>query len=94
MRAIVLKEFQELRRDRRTLALLIVMPLLLLVIFGYAANFTVDHLSVAVYGSEATTGGRGKDAGTMGLWASRRAGSGKGRPGGASRGVGIGSHRA
>ncbi|MGN6203488.1 ABC transporter permease [Humibacter sp.] len=55
MRAIVLKEFQELRRDRRTLALLIVMPLLLLVIFGYAANFTVDHLSVAVYGSQATT---------------------------------------
>jgi ABC-2 type transport system permease protein len=53
MRAIVLKEFQELRRDRRTLALLIVMPLLLLIIFGYAANFTVEHLSVAVYGSSA-----------------------------------------
>jgi ABC-2 type transport system permease protein len=55
MRAIVLKEFQELRRDRRTLALLVVMPLLLLVIFGYAANFTVDHLSVAVYGDQATS---------------------------------------
>lgn len=55
MRAIMLKEFQELRRDRRTLALLIVMPLLLLIIFGYAANFTVDHLSVAVYGSDAKT---------------------------------------
>ncbi|GAA4342924.1 ABC transporter permease [Microbacterium rhizosphaerae] len=53
MRAIMLKEFQELRRDRRTLALLIVMPLLLLIIFGYAANFTVDNLSVAVYGSGA-----------------------------------------
>lgn len=55
MRAIVLKEFQELRRDRRTLALLIVMPLLLLIIFGYAANFTVDRLTVAVYGSNATS---------------------------------------
>ena len=55
MRAIVLKEFQELRRDRRTLALLIVMPLLLLIIFGYAANFTVDRLSVAVYGNNATS---------------------------------------
>ena len=53
MRAIMLKEFQELRRDRRTLALLIVMPLLLLIIFGYAANFTVDNLSVAVYGASA-----------------------------------------
>jgi ABC-2 type transport system permease protein len=50
MRAIVLKEFQELRRDRRTLVLLIAMPLLLLVIFGYAANFTISHLEVAVYG--------------------------------------------
>ncbi|HWT32165.1 MAG TPA: ABC transporter permease [Microbacterium sp.] len=55
MRAIMLKEFQELRRDRRTLALLIVMPLVLLIIFGYAANFTVDHLTVAVYGSDAKT---------------------------------------
>jgi ABC-2 type transport system permease protein len=53
MRAIMVKEFQELRRDRRTLALLIVMPLVLLIIFGYAANFTVDHLTVAVYGSSA-----------------------------------------
>jgi ABC-2 type transport system permease protein len=49
----MLKEFQELRRDRRTLALLIVMPLLLLIIFGYAANFTVEHLTVAVYGQSA-----------------------------------------
>ncbi|MDL9978883.1 ABC transporter permease [Microbacterium sp. ASV49] len=54
MRAIMLKEFQELRRDRRTLALLIVMPLVLLIIFGYAANFTVDNLTVAVYGPSAS----------------------------------------
>lgn len=53
MRAVFLKEFQELRRDRRTLALLIVMPLLLLIIFGYAANFTVDTFKVGIYGSNA-----------------------------------------
>ncbi|WP_395244422.1 ABC transporter permease [Agromyces sp. MMS24-K17] len=53
MRAVMLKEFQELRRDRRTVALLVVMPLLLLVIFGYAANFTVEHLTVTVVGSAA-----------------------------------------
>jgi ABC-2 type transport system permease protein len=29
------------------------MPLLLLIIFGYAANFTVDNLTVAVYGASA-----------------------------------------
>jgi ABC-2 type transport system permease protein len=54
MRAVFLKEFQELRRDRLTLAMLVVLPLLLLVIFGYAANFTVDTLRVSVDGSEAS----------------------------------------
>lgn len=54
MRAVFLKEFQELRRDRLTLAMLIVMPLLLLVIFGYAANFTVDTLRVTAVGSQAS----------------------------------------
>jgi len=53
MRAVFLKEFQELRRDRRTLGMLIVMPLLLLVIFGYAANFTVDTFTLSIYGSAA-----------------------------------------
>lgn len=52
MRAVMLKEFQELRRDRRTLAMLIVLPLLLLIIFGYAANFNVEHLTVTVVGSD------------------------------------------
>lgn len=55
MRAVFVKEFQELRRDRLTLAMLVVMPLLLLVIFGYAANFTVDTLRVGVVGSQAST---------------------------------------
>lgn len=53
MRAMVQKEFRELRRDRRTLAMLVLMPVLLLVIFGYAANFTVDTLSVHVAGPRA-----------------------------------------
>ena len=33
MKAMIVKEFRELVRDRRTLGLLIMMPLLLLVIF-------------------------------------------------------------
>ncbi|WP_353808647.1 ABC transporter permease [Agromyces sp. SYSU T00194] len=53
MRAVFLKEFQELRRDRRTLGMLVVMPLLLLVIFGYAANFTVDEFDTVIVGSDA-----------------------------------------
>jgi len=53
MRAMIVKEFRELRRDRRTLAMLIAMPLLLLVIFGYAANFYVSSVKAAVVGPQA-----------------------------------------
>ena len=52
VRAMVVKEFRELMRDRRTLAMLIVMPLLLLVIFGYAANFYVSSVKTAVLGPD------------------------------------------
>ncbi len=55
MRALIVKEFRELARDRRTLAMLIVLPVLLLVIFGYAANFSIDRISVIVVGPEATS---------------------------------------
>ena len=50
MRAMILKEFRELRRDRRTMAMLIALPIVLLVIFGYAANFTIDELTTAIVG--------------------------------------------
>ena len=54
MRAMIIKEFRELRRDRRTLGMLIGLPLLLLVIFGYAANFYVGSVKAAVVGPQAT----------------------------------------
>src|SRR5919106_1727907 len=50
MWAMVVKEFRQLRRDRRTVALLIVMPLLQLVVFGYAASFDVSEVPTAVLG--------------------------------------------
>ncbi len=53
MRAMILKEFRELRRDRRTMAMLVIMPIVLLTIFGYAANFSVDEISTAVVGDSA-----------------------------------------
>lgn len=54
MRAMIVKEFRELRRDRRTLAMLVGMPVLLLVIFGYAADFTVSSLSTGIVGPHAS----------------------------------------
>ena len=50
---MIIKEFRELRRDKRTLGMLIAMPLLLLVIFGYAANFYVSSVKAAVVGPQA-----------------------------------------
>ncbi len=48
--AMVTKEFRELRRDRRTVALMIVLPVVLLVVFGYAANFKVSDIPAVVVG--------------------------------------------
>ncbi|HWJ84962.1 MAG TPA: ABC transporter permease [Cellulomonas sp.] len=53
MKAMIVKEFRELVRDRRTLAMLVFLPLLLLVIFGYAANFYVSSVDAAVVGPQA-----------------------------------------
>jgi ABC-2 type transport system permease protein len=50
MWAIFVKELRQLRRDRRSLALMIVMPLTLLVVFGYAASFDVASVQTAVVG--------------------------------------------
>ena len=54
MLAMVLKEFRELRRDRRTVAMLVVLPVMLLVVFGYAANFSVHDIPTVVVGPGAS----------------------------------------
>jgi ABC-2 type transport system permease protein len=48
MWAMIVKEFRQVRRDRRTLAMMIVMPVVLLVVFGYAASFDVTTIPTAV----------------------------------------------
>ncbi len=50
--SMVRKEFIEIRRDRRTLALIVAVPVILLVIFGYAANFEVRHISAELAGHD------------------------------------------
>ena len=53
MWAMIVKEFRQLRRDHRTLALMIVQPIILLVVFGYAASFDVDTAPTLVVGPQA-----------------------------------------
>lgn len=50
MRAIAVKEFRELRRDRRTLAMLFLLPFLFLVVFGYAASFDIRDVPTVIVG--------------------------------------------
>jgi ABC-2 type transport system permease protein len=53
MWAMIVKEFRQLRRDRRTLAMMIVMPVILLIVFGYAASFDVSRIPTVVAGPRA-----------------------------------------
>jgi len=56
--AMVLKEFLQLRRDRITFATMITIPLLQLVLFGYAINTTPRDLPTAVLVQETSDVGR------------------------------------
>jgi ABC-2 type transport system permease protein len=58
MWAMIVKEFRQLRRDRRTLAMMIAMPIVLLVVLGYAATFDVKSVSVVIAGPQAAAVGR------------------------------------
>jgi ABC-2 type transport system permease protein len=46
--AVTVKEFTQLRRDRITYAMILVMPLMQLLLFGYAINTDPRHLPAAV----------------------------------------------
>lgn len=47
--AIAKKEFKQLKRDTRMLFIVFFFPVVLLAIFGYAINFDVKHIKIAVY---------------------------------------------
>src|SRR5579884_125653 len=46
--SIIRKEFIQIRRDRRTLAIILVMPAIQLLLFGYGVNTIVDHIPTVV----------------------------------------------
>ncbi|MEI7804768.1 MAG: ABC transporter permease [Hyphomicrobiales bacterium] len=56
--AMVLKEFLQLRRDRVTLATMVTVPLMQLLLFGYAINTTPRDLPTAVLLQEHSDVGR------------------------------------
>src|SRR5476651_1288323 len=52
--AIAKKEFIQISRDRRTLMLLLIMPIMQLMIYGYGINTDVKHLPTYVYDQDRT----------------------------------------
>ena len=46
--AVLAKEFTQLRRDRLTYAMILVLPVVQLLLFGYAINDMPRHLPTAV----------------------------------------------
>ena len=50
--AIIGKEFIQMRRDRLTFVMMVGIPLLQLVLFGYAINSDPKHLPTAVYSAD------------------------------------------
>lgn len=48
LKPVVRKEFIQMRRDPISLTLLLILPAFILIMFGYALNFDVKHLSLAV----------------------------------------------
>lgn len=48
LKAIIKKEFIQLRRDRATLGMIVMLPIVQLLLFGYAINTDPKHLPTAV----------------------------------------------
>ena len=64
--ALVKKEFIQIRRDRRTLGISLIVPVLWLVLFGYAATFDVKNIPVAVQDEAANARSKELVAGLQG----------------------------
>jgi ABC-2 type transport system permease protein len=56
--SIAWKELRQLRRDRLTLAMMVVLPILQLLLFGYAINTDVRHMPTVVWDQDATAQSR------------------------------------
>src|SRR5579862_8896007 len=50
--AIVVKEFIQMRRDRLTFGMMVGIPMIQLILFGYAINSNPKHLPTAVFAAD------------------------------------------
>ena len=57
-RAMVRKELRQIMRDRRTLLILVFVPALFLLLYGYALNFDIRNIDLAVEDQDGSTASR------------------------------------
>jgi ABC-2 type transport system permease protein len=57
-RAMVRKELRQIMRDRRTLLILVFVPALFLLLYGYALNFDIRNIALAVDDRDGSTASR------------------------------------
>lgn len=50
--AVIKKEFYQIKRDKRTIAIILLMPVMELLLFGYAASTSVDHIPTVVFNND------------------------------------------
>ena len=58
IRPIIRKEFRQIVRDKRSLGVLLVVPAVMLILFGYALNYDVKHVPLAIYDQDNSTTSR------------------------------------
>lgn len=56
--AVIKKEFYQIKRDKRTIAIILLMPIMELLLFGYAASTSVDHITTVVFNNDIGTESR------------------------------------
>ncbi|WP_026882488.1 ABC transporter permease [Clostridium akagii] len=56
--SIVKKEFIQIKRDRASLIIAVMMPILMMILFGYAVNTELDNINTAVLDMNKTTESR------------------------------------
>jgi ABC-2 type transport system permease protein len=56
--AVARKELRQIRRDRRTLLILLFVPAFFLLIYGYALNFDIRHVRLAVQDNDRSSTSR------------------------------------
>ena len=56
--AVAVKETRQILRDRRTLLILLFVPAFFLLVYGYALNFDIRHIRLAVQDDDRSSASR------------------------------------